>query len=126
MEKFQEKTSKDLNGFHKVRIESKVFVAKKISRIQNTPSMPMTVKMMMILSSSEWFCAHKIGHLAPNLPTLHQLHKPVWPQNNDISDNSPHKNQSSPVELAKYYVCHQLPCVCLGVRKGLKIGAVKK
>ena len=26
---FRRKTSKDLNGFHKVRIESKVFVAKK-------------------------------------------------------------------------------------------------
>ena len=30
---FRRKTSKDLNGFHKVRIESKVFVAKKIIRI---------------------------------------------------------------------------------------------
>ena len=28
-------------------------------------------------ASSEWYCAHKIGHLAPNLPTLHQVPTPT-------------------------------------------------
>ena len=42
------------------------------------------IPVQYILISSGWYCAHNITHLATNLPSWHQVPKPVWPHNSII------------------------------------------